>query len=131
VFNALQLQVGHKAERARAGIVVETVEPAYTSQQCSKCGCTLEENRADQQCECLDCRYTTNADYNVEKNITRKLSVTLQQGQKSVAGGASCQDALKSGIVTVTASRVVSDTFVSASVGRESTTKPTAAAVGN
>jgi transposase, IS605 OrfB family, central region len=126
-FNALQTRVEYKAERR--GIVVETVEPAYTSQQCSKCGCTLEDNRDDQQFDCLDCEYTANADYNAAKNIARKLSVTLQQGQKSPAGGAFCQYALKSGIVTVNATRVASDTFVS--VERESTNKPTASAVGS
>ena len=105
------------------------MEPAYTSQQCSKCGCTLEENRDDQHFECLDCGYTANADYNAAKNIARKLSLKLQQGQKSPAGGAFCQYALKSGILTVNATRVASDTFVS--VERESTNKPTASAVGN
>ena len=126
-FNALQTRVEYKAERR--GIVVETVEPAYTSQQCSKCGCTLEETRDDQQFNCLDCEYTANADYNAAKNSARKLSLTLQQGQKSPAGGAFCQYALKSGIVTVNATQVASDTFVS--VERESTNKPTAEAVGN
>ena len=126
-FNALQKQTEYKAERL--GIVVENVEPAYTSQQCSKCGCTLEENRDDQHFECLDCGYTANADYNAAKNIARKLSLKLQQGQKSPAGGAFCQYALKSGILTVNATKVASDTFVS--VERESTSKPTASAVGN
>ena len=126
-FRELQEQVAYKADEH--GIVVETVEPSYTSQQCSKCGCTLEKNRDDQYFECLDCEYTANADYNAAKNIARKLSVKLQQGQKSPAGGAFCQYALKSGIVTVNATRVASDTFVS--VERESTNKPTAEAVGN
>jgi transposase, IS605 OrfB family, central region len=62
-FNALQNQTEYKAERV--GIVVETVKPAYTSQQCSKCGCTLEETGDDQHFECLDCGYTANADYNL------------------------------------------------------------------
>jgi len=61
-FRELQEQTEHKAELA--GIVVETVEPSYTSQQCSTCGCTLEENRDGQQFQCLDCSYSVNADYN-------------------------------------------------------------------
>ena len=121
-FNALQTMVEYKAEEY--GIIVDTVKPQYTSQQCSKCGCTLEENRDGQQFECLDCGYTANADYNAAKNVARKLALKLQQGQKSPVGGAFCQYALKSGMMTVNATEVASDTPVSAE--RESTGKPTA-----
>nr|WP_233255307.1 transposase [Haloplanus rallus] len=109
-FRALQNQTEHKAKSV--GIVVEKVEPQYTSQQCSKCGCTLEENRDGQHFECLDCSYTVNADYNAAKNIARKLAVKLQRGQKSPAGGAFCQYALKLGVMTVNATDVASDTPV-------------------
>ena len=126
-FRALQDQTEHKAELA--GIVVETVEPSYTSQQCSTCGCTLEGNRDGQQFQCLDCSYSANADYNAAKNIARNLALTLQRGQKSPAGGAFCQYALKSGTMTVNATEVASDAYVSAE--RESTDKPTASAVGS
>jgi putative transposase len=126
-FRALQDQVAYKANEH--GIVVEAVDPSYTSQQCSKCGCTLEENRDGQHFACLDCSYSVNADYNAAKNIARKLAVKLQRGQKSPAGGAFCQYALKSGIMTVNATDVASDTPVSAE--RESTDKPTASAVGS
>nr|WP_328766642.1 transposase [Halomicroarcula nitratireducens] len=126
-FRELQEQTVNKAELA--GIVVETVEPSYTSQQCSKCGCTLDENREGQQFACLDCSYTANADYNAAKNIARKLALKLQRGQKSPAGGAFCQYALKSGIMTVSATEVASDTPVS--VERESTDKPTTSVVGS
>jgi len=125
-FRELQEQTKHKA--ILAGIVVETVEPSYTSQQCSKCGCTLEKNRAGKHFECLDCSYSVNADYNAAKNVARKLALKLQRGQKSPAGGAFCQYALKSGIMTVNATEVASDAYVS--VERESTDKPTASAVG-
>ena len=126
-FRELQEQTKHKAELA--GIAVETVEPSYTSQQCSKCGTTLDENRDGQYFECLDCSYTANADYNAAKNIARKLALKLQWGQKSPAGGAFCQYALKSGVMTVNATEVASDQYVSAQ--RESTDKPTASAVGS
>ncbi|MFP8954177.1 RNA-guided endonuclease InsQ/TnpB family protein [Natrialbaceae archaeon A-arb3/5] len=126
-FRELQEQTANKAEMA--GIAVEKVEPSYTSQQCSKCGCTLERNRDGQHFACLDCSYTANADYNAAKNVARKLALKLQRGQKSPAGGAFCQYALKSGTMTVSATEVASDTFVSAE--RESTDKPTASAVGS
>jgi len=108
--------------------VVETVDPSYTSQQCSKCGCTVAENRDGKHFACLDCSYTVNADYNAAKNVARKLALTLQRGQKSPVGGAFCQYALKSGIMTVNATQVASDQYVSAEW--ESTDKPTASAVG-
>ena len=126
-FRELQEQTEHKAELA--GVVVETVEPSYTSQQCSKCGCTLKENRDGQHFACLDCSYTANADYNAAKNVARKLALKLQRGQKPPAGGAFCQYALKSGIMTVNATEVASDQYVSGE--RESTDKPTASAVGS
>ena len=126
-FNALQTMVEYKADEY--GIVVEAVKPQYTSQQCSKCGCTLEENRDDQHFECLDCGYTANADYNAAKNVARKLALQLQRRQKSPAGGAFCQYALKSGVMTVNATDVASDTPVSAE--RESTDKPTPLGVGS
>jgi len=126
-FGELQEQVKNKAEMV--GIVVSTVEPAYTSQQCSQCGCTLNENRNGQAFACLDCSYAVNADYNAAKNIARKLALKLQRGQKSLAGGAFCQYALKSGTVIVTATDVASDHYWSAE--RESTDKPAASAVGS
>ena len=91
-FRALQEQVEYKA--ALTGIAVSKVEPSYTSQQCSKCGTTLDENREGQHFGCLDCGYTANADYNAAKNVARKLALQLQRGQKSPAGGAFCQYAL-------------------------------------
>ena len=126
-FGALQEQVENKAQMV--GIVVEKVEPAYTSQQCSRCGCTLDENRDGQHFACLDCEYTANADYNAAKNVARKLAQKLHRGQKSPDGGAFCQYALKSGTLIVTATEVASDHYWSAE--RESTDKPTASAVGH
>ena len=126
-FRALQEQTEYKA--AMVGIVVEKVEPSYTSQQCSKCGCTLDENRNGQQFACLDCGYRTNADYNAAKNVARKLSLKLHRGQKSPDGGAFCQYALKSGTLIVNATEVASDQYWSAE--RKSTDNPTASAVGH
>ncbi|MDB2270866.1 transposase [Halorubrum ezzemoulense] len=126
-FGELQEQVENKAEMT--GIVVSKVEPAYTSQQCSQCGCTLEESRNGQNFVCLDCSYAVNADYNAAKNVARKLALQLQRGQKSPAGGAFCQYALKSGTLIVNATGVASDHYWSAE--RESTDKPIASAMGS
>ena len=126
-FNALQQQVEYKAKKA--DIVVETVNPQYTSQQCSRCGCTVEGNRDGHQFDCPDCSYMANADYNAAKNVARKLAVKIQQGQKSPAGGAFCQYALKSGTLIVNAPDVASDQYWSAE--RESTDKPATSVVGS
>ena len=51
-------------------------------------------------------------DFATAKNVARKLALKLQQGQKSPAGGAFCQYALKLGVMTVNATEVASDTPV-------------------
>ena len=51
------------------------VNPAYSSQECSKCGHTCKENRATQSLfECVNCGFTVNADYQATLNL-------LQRGQ--------------------------------------------------
>src|SRR5690606_28629322 len=46
------------------------VNPAYTSQKCSKCGHTCKENRKTQSLfECIKCGFTENADLNGSLNI--------------------------------------------------------------
>ena len=65
-FRRLFEYVEYKAEVV--GISVEQVSPAYTSQRCSKCGFTHENNRptSDGQdvFECLKWGYSPHADYN-------------------------------------------------------------------
>ena len=54
---------------------VVKVNPAYTSQKCSKCGYTCKENRKTQSLfECIKCNFTMNADAQACINI-------LQRGQ--------------------------------------------------
>ena len=78
------------------------MSPAYTSRRCSKCGCTLEESRPSKHefC-CQKCGYELDADYNVSKNIARKLAKRLRSGQKSSSGGATYQLALASGMLNL------------------------------
>lgn len=48
------------------------VNPAYTSQKCSKCGHTCKENRKTQSLfECVKCGYTENADFNASKVLLK------------------------------------------------------------
>lgn len=54
------------------GIVVKYVNPAYTSQACSKCGYTSRSNRKNQSdFVCEECGFKANADYNASVNIGR------------------------------------------------------------
>ena len=96
-FRRLYDYVVYKAEAK--GIGTTQVDPAYTSQRCSKCGTTLRENRPSQARFCCQkCGYEANADYNAAKNIGFKL---LRAGQKSPQGGATSHLALKSGTLNV------------------------------
>jgi IS605 OrfB family transposase len=61
----------YKAEEK--GCTIVYVNPAYTSQTCSVCGCINKENRVSQsRFVCQDCGYTDNADVNAAKNIRTK-----------------------------------------------------------
>ena len=49
---------------------VKTVNPAYTSQTCSKCGCVDRRNRVSQsKFLCISCGYADHADFNASANI--------------------------------------------------------------
>lgn len=64
----LQEKIRYKAEEV--GIVFKRIEPKYTSQRCSQCGCIHKENRPDQSTfKCIECGYETNADFNAARNI--------------------------------------------------------------
>ena len=82
-------------------LFVDFVNPAYTSQRCSQCGFTHEDNREDKQFVCQDCGYEINADYNGAKNIANRYCGYIHRGQKSRGGWASSQLALKSGTLNV------------------------------
>lgn len=61
-------QIEYKS-RDRGGQVI-SVDPAYTSQRCNKCGHVSRENRKTQsQFCCVECGHTENADLNAAKNI--------------------------------------------------------------
>jgi len=126
-FRRLYQYVEYKAEMD--GIKVEQVSPAYTSQRCSSCGFTHENNRRSKhQFKCQKCEYELNADYNASKNIARKLLKRLHSGQKSSSGGAPCQCALPSGTLNLNGDYTAS---VQATAEGESTDKPTTSVVGN
>ena len=99
-FHRLLEYVTYKAESE--GLVVSQINPAYTSQRCSKCGFTHEDNRphnnGQDEFECLKCGYEVHADYNAAKNIGLKY---LHDQQKSGRGGAPVGVRLNSGMLNV------------------------------
>ena len=69
-YYELQSMVEYKADRI--GIKVRYINPAYTSQTCSKCGYTDKENRQTQEkFKCTKCGFELNADHNASINIAR------------------------------------------------------------
>ncbi|PSQ14672.1 transposase [Halobacteriales archaeon QS_8_69_73] len=95
-FNELLRQVRYKAKAV--GIIVETVNPAYTSQRCSdtECGFTQEDNRDGDEFCCQKCGKKLHSDYNAARNISHKF---IQNWRTSGSGGATHHLALKSGIL--------------------------------
>lgn len=58
---------------AERGGRVEYVNPAYTSQACSACGCIARENRKSQAAFlCIECGHSDHADTNAAINILRR-----------------------------------------------------------
>lgn len=69
-YYELQSMIEYKAERE--GIKVRYINPAYTSQTCSKCGHIDKENRPTQEkFKCINCGFELNADHNAAINISR------------------------------------------------------------
>lgn len=69
-YYELQNMIEYKAERE--GIKVRYVDPAYTSQTCSKCGYVDKENRLTQtKFKCINCGLELNADHNASINIAK------------------------------------------------------------
>lgn len=56
-----------------SGIPVTLVDPAYTSQCCSKCYHIDANSRKNKVFTCTVCKYTTDADYNASVNIGNRV----------------------------------------------------------
>ena len=91
----LQQKIEYKAKEN--GIDVVYINPAYTSQRCSKCGAIHEENRpTNLKFKCVECGYEENADYNASQNIAIKdIDKIIEQtlsGKKLENKGADTKD---------------------------------------
>lgn len=63
-----------KSKMDEHGIHYRSVQPAYSSQECSCCGLVHENNRRSQAgFECMNCGYTENADVNAARNIAKRF----------------------------------------------------------
>jgi IS605 OrfB family transposase len=70
-FAQLGQFIAYKA--ARAGVAVVHVDPAYTSQGCSRCGHADKKNRSDQATfRCTSCGFAEHADVNAARNIASR-----------------------------------------------------------
>lgn len=58
------------------GIEVHSINPAYTSQQCSGCGLSINKNRKGSSFRCIHCGKTLHADVNAARNIIGRRSAS-------------------------------------------------------
>ncbi|MFE5592146.1 RNA-guided endonuclease InsQ/TnpB family protein [Streptomyces sp. NPDC056549] len=81
-FHQLGRFIAYKARRA--GVPLVYVDPAYTSQQCSRCGHIDRKNRVDQATfACRACGTLLHADDNASHNIDRKGRAMWTAGRES------------------------------------------------
>jgi IS605 OrfB family transposase len=81
-FNQLRLFIEYKAKLA--GVPVEVVDPAYTSQTCSECGYCEQTNRKSQsEFSCRACGYSCNADFNSARNLRLRARAAVNPPQGS------------------------------------------------
>ena len=59
-------------------IALSLVHSAYTSKQCSICGCIDDDNRKTQEAfKCVECGHESNADLNAAVNIKNRVDITV------------------------------------------------------
>ncbi|MHB1696543.1 MAG: RNA-guided endonuclease InsQ/TnpB family protein [bacterium] len=93
-FGQLQNFLEYKA--LEKGILVDYVDPHYTSQKCSKCGFVHKSNRNSHKFVCKACGYTTHADYNGSCNIRMVYLNTHTDGVMSKTPEATLKRAVAS-----------------------------------
>ena len=63
------------------GVLVNKIDPAYTSCRCSKCGWTCSSNRRRKRFKCAKCNHIADADLNASINIGANLTF-IKYGSK-------------------------------------------------
>lgn len=87
-YYQLRQYIEYKAKRY--GIKVKLVNPAYTSQKCSKCGHIDKENRPKKDkgqayFKCIQCGNKMNADHNAAINIARSNDIGVDDISENIA----------------------------------------------
>ncbi|MFD3477106.1 zinc ribbon domain-containing protein [Streptomyces sp. NPDC058695] len=83
-FAQLGSFIAYKAKRA--GVPVVHVDPAYTSQECSKCHHTARGNRPSQAVlSCRVCGFVEHADHDASHNIRQRGWMVWVCGAQSTA----------------------------------------------
>ena len=80
------------------GVEVVQVDPQNTSNRCSTCGFTHDDNRQQELFECQQCGYENHADYNAAKNVGLQY---LRRRQSAGDGGAPVDVRLNRGTLNV------------------------------
>jgi putative transposase len=62
-----------KLASERFGVQVEEVNPAFTSQTCSRCGTKDKNSRKGEVFACISCGYESDADVNASVNISKRF----------------------------------------------------------
>jgi putative transposase len=57
----------------KQGVLVNKINPTYTSQRCSKCGWTRKDNRKKKKFKCGKCHFESDADLNASLNLSFNL----------------------------------------------------------
>lgn len=70
-------KLGYKAEDA--GVRFEKVNPAFTSQDCSGCGCRVEKKLSERTHKCPSCGLELDRDVNAARNVLRLGLQSLAQ----------------------------------------------------
>jgi ribosomal protein L37AE/L43A len=96
-WNQIAIFLTYKA--MRAGKVVFKVSPNHTSQECSHCGYTHQDNRPEQELfVCGKCGHTENADKNASRVIgKRAIKLILDSGTELSSKGVLTPKKIKTG----------------------------------
>jgi IS605 OrfB family transposase len=95
-FRRLYEYVEYKA--VERGVKVVQVDPRNTSNRCSTCGFTHDDNRQQESFACQQCGYENHADYNAAKNVGLQY---LRRRQSAGDGGAPVDVRLNRGTLNV------------------------------